>query len=56
MQQDQEGECVLEIPHSIHDSVMEVVPLIRKLRTLVEETQDARYDDLVQEVHRQGCM
>ena len=37
MQQDKEGECVLEIPHSIHDSVMTVVPLIRKLRTLVEE-------------------
>ena len=44
MQQDQEGECVLEIPHSIHDSVMEVVPLIRKLRTLVEETQDTDQD------------
>ena len=31
---------MLEIPNGIHDSVMQVVPLIRKLRTLVEQTQD----------------
>ena len=41
---DNETSCVLEIPNSIHAAVTQVVPIIRRLRGLVEKTSDTDQD------------